>query len=39
MIHIERIGRGGRLGYNGGVEGRTVVGEKEGIGKAIRAET
>ena len=39
MVRIERIGRGGRLGYNGGVEGRTIVGEKEMVGKAIRAET
>jgi len=39
MVRIERIGRGARLGYSGGVEGRTIIGEKEGIGKAIRAET
>jgi hypothetical protein len=39
MVGIERIGSGGRLGYNGGVEGRTIVGKKEGVGKAIRAET
>jgi hypothetical protein len=38
MVRIDRIGRGGRLGYSGGVEGRTVIGEKEGVGKAIRAE-
>lgn len=35
MVRIERIGRGGRLGYNGGVEGRTIAGEKEWVGKAI----
>lgn len=38
MVRIERIGGGGRLSYNGGVEGRTIVGEKEGVGKSIRAE-
>ena len=39
MVRIERIGRGGRLGYHGGVKGRAIVGEKERVGKAIRAET
>jgi len=38
MVRIG-IGRGDRLGYSGGVEGRTIVREKEGVGKAIRAET
>jgi hypothetical protein len=38
MIRIESIVRGGRLGYNGGVEGRAIVREEEGVGKAIRAE-
>jgi hypothetical protein len=38
MVRIESIGRSGRLGYNGGVEGRAIVREKEGVGKAIRAE-
>ena len=38
MVCIERIGRGDGLGYNGGVEGRAIVREKEGVGKAIRAE-
>jgi hypothetical protein len=38
MVRIDRIRRGGRLGYNGGVEGRTIAGEKERVGKAIRAE-
>ena len=38
MVRIERISRGGRLGNRGGVKGRTIVREKEGIGKAIRAE-
>jgi hypothetical protein len=34
MVRIERIG------YSGGVEGSAAIdGEKEGVGKAIRAET
>jgi hypothetical protein len=35
MVGIVRIGRGCRLGYKGGVEGRSMVREKEGVGKAI----